>query len=55
MTQQRHDSCFELLGSRQHGVAQHKAEQPTPVEWSTKCSDSGSDFGWPKFRHPFTS
>ena len=28
-------SCFELVGSRQHGVAQQKVEQPTRVEWST--------------------
>ena len=25
------DSCFELVGSRQHGVAQQKVEQPTLV------------------------
>ena len=30
------DSCFELAGTRQHGVAQQKVEQPTRVEWSTK-------------------
>ena len=32
------DSCFELVGSRQLGVAQQKVEQPTRVEWSTKCT-----------------
>ena len=34
------DSCFELVGSRQHGVAQQKekVEQPTQVEMSTKCT-----------------
>ena len=32
------DSCSELVGSRQHGVAQQKVEQPTRVEWSTKCT-----------------
>ena len=32
------DSCFELVGSRQHGVAQQNVEQPTRVEWSTKCT-----------------
>ena len=25
------DSCFELVGSRQHGVSQQKVEQPTRV------------------------
>ena len=33
------DSCFELDGSRQHGVAQQKVEQPTRVEWSTKWGE----------------
>ena len=32
------DSCFELVGSRQHGVAQQKVEQPARAEWSTKCT-----------------
>ena len=32
------DSCFELVGSRQHGVAQQKLEQPARAEWSTKCT-----------------
>ena len=37
------DSCFELVGSRQHGVAaQQKAEPSTRVEWSTKCAWQGS-------------
>ena len=31
------DSCFELVGSRQHGVAQQKVEQPTGGQLSTKC------------------
>ena len=31
------DICFELVGSRQHGVAQQKVEQPARAEWSTKC------------------
>ena len=30
------DSCFELVGSRQHGVAQHKIEQQTRGQLSTK-------------------
>ena len=30
------DSCFELVGSRQHSVAQQKSRTPTRVEWSTK-------------------
>ena len=29
------DSCFELVGSRQHGVAQQNVEQPARVECST--------------------
>ena len=32
------DSCSELVGSRQHGVAQQKVEEPTRVELSTKCT-----------------
>ena len=33
------DGCFELVGSRQQGVAQQKVEQPTRGQ-STKISDS---------------
>ena len=38
------DSCFELVDFRQHGVAQHKVEQPTRV--SRLPNARGSDFGW---------
>ena len=33
------DSCFELVGSRQHGVAQQKEEQPTRGQLSTKAME----------------
>ena len=34
------DSYFELVGSRQQGVAQQKVEQPARAEWSTKRKPS---------------
>ena len=37
------DSCFELLGSRQHGVARHLEEQPS--ESNVPPNARGSDLG----------
>ena len=37
------DSCFELLGSRQHGVARHLEEQPR--ESNVPPNARGSDLG----------
>ena len=37
------DSCFELLGSRQHGVARHLEEQPS--ESNVPPNLRGSDLG----------
>ena len=37
------DSCFELFGSRQHGVAKHLEEQPS--ETNVLPNARGSDFG----------
>ena len=36
-------SCFELLGSRQHGVARHLEEQPS--ESNVPPNARGSDLG----------
>ena len=53
LTRQRHDgdqtenqqNAAIVVGSRQHGVAQQKVEQPTRVEWSVPNA-RGSDIGW---------
>ena len=40
------DSCFEPLGSRQHGVAAHRKKQNNRRESNGLLNTRGRDFGW---------